>query len=257
VAVRRQSLVEQATSELQRLLASGEWPVGTRVPGELTLSKQLGVSRPTAREAMRSLVATGQLETRHGIGTIVVSATPLPELELRLRRSAIAEVYEVRAGLEVEAAKLAARRRTAQDVERLRAALAGRDAATSPAELVEVDLMFHATVVSAAHNGVLSEVFGSFLGALRAAAKDLVADTGLRTRPELAEVDAAHRALVDAIADGDVDAAVAATGQNVNATLEALRAGSQVSAPDEGGTSDETAGGCALGGRNDRDERQG
>jgi DNA-binding FadR family transcriptional regulator len=161
-------------------------------------------------------------------------------------------VYEVRAGLEVEAARLAARRRTAQDVERLRAALAERDAATSPAELVDADLRFHAAVV-AAHNGVLSEVFGSFLGALRVAAEDLVADTGLRARPELAEVDAAHRALVDAIVDGDVDAAVAATGQNVNTTLEALRAGPQGSVPVEGGTSDETAGGL----RPRREERQG
>jgi DNA-binding FadR family transcriptional regulator len=223
-AVQRRSLVEQATSELQRLLASGEWPVGSRVPGELALSKQLGVSRPTAREAMRALVAIGQLETQHGVGTIVVSATPLPALEQNLRRAAIAEVYEVRAGLEVEAAKLAARRRTAEDVDRIRAALAKRDAATSPVALVDADLEFHTAVVAAAHNNVLSEVFGSFLGALRSAANDLVADSGLRTRAELEESDSAHRALVDAIAEGDVDAAAAATEQNVHTTLERLRA---------------------------------
>ena len=219
-AVQRRSLVEQATSELQRLLASGEWPVGSRVPGELALSKQLGVSRPTAREAMRALVAIGQLETRHGVGTVVVSATPLPALEQSLRRAAIAEVYEVRAGLEVEAAKLAARRRTAEDVDRIRAALAKRDAAASAVALVEADLEFHAAVVAAAHNNVLSEVFGSFLGALRSAANDLVADAGLRTRAELEESDAAHRALADAIAEGDGDAAAAATEQYVDTTLE-------------------------------------
>lgn len=223
-AVQRRSLVEQATSELQRLLASGEWPVGSRVPGELALSKQLGVSRPTAREAMRALVAIGQLETRHGVGTVVVSATPLPALEQSLRRAAIAEVYEVRAGLEVEAAKLAARRRTAEDVEQIRAALAKRDAAASPVALVEADLEFHTAVVAAAHNDVLSEVFGSFLGALRSAANDLVADAGLRTRAELEDSDGAHRALAEAIADGDVDAAAAATERNVHTTLERLRA---------------------------------
>jgi DNA-binding FadR family transcriptional regulator len=220
--VRRRSLVEQATSELSRLIASGEWPVGSRVPGEVMLSRQLGVSRPTAREAMRALITTGQLETRHGLGTIVVSETPLPALEQRLRRAAIAEVYEVRAALEVEAAELAAQRRTPEDVDRMRHALAERDAATTAAALVEADLKFHTAVVAAAHNNVLVEVFGSFLGALRNAAEDIVADSTLRTPDEDAAVDAAHRALVDAIADGDTGAAVVATRRNVHATLVRL-----------------------------------
>ena len=77
--------------------------------------------------------------------------------------------------------------------------------------------------MAAAHNNVLVEVFGSFLGALRNAAEDIVADSTLRTPEEDAAVEAAHHALVDAIADGDTDAAVVATRRNVHAALVRLR----------------------------------
>lgn len=109
---------------------------------------------------MRAPITTCRLETRHGLGTVVVSATLLPALEQGLRRAAIAEVHEVRAALEVEAAELAAQRRTSEDVDRMRHALAERDAATTAAALVEADLKFHTAVVAAAHNDVLVEVFG-------------------------------------------------------------------------------------------------
>ena len=67
------------------------------------------------------------------------------------------------------------------------------------------------------------DVLGSFLGALRNVAEDIIADSTLRTPDEDATVEAAHHALVEAIADGDTGAAVVATRRNVHATLVRLR----------------------------------
>ncbi|MGW3184383.1 FadR/GntR family transcriptional regulator [Kitasatospora sp. NPDC001119] len=222
--VRHRSLVEEATAELRRLIGTGEWPVGSKLPGEVELSRLLGVGRTTSREAVRVLIADGQLRARQGSGTYVAAAAPVSEFDRELRRSEVFDVYEVRAALEVEAGRLAAQRRTEADVSALRAALAARDAAADPAELVETDLELHRQVVRAAHNPVLIRLFDSFVDALREAAGHVVADNRLHDGIEAEGITHAHRTLIEAIAAGDPDAAVAATQANLDHTLDRLRA---------------------------------
>ncbi|MGW1177821.1 FadR/GntR family transcriptional regulator [Kitasatospora sp. NPDC002543] len=222
--VHHRSLVEEATAELRRLIGTGEWPVGSRLPGEVELSRLLGVGRTTSREAVRVLIVDGQLRARQGSGTYVAAASPVSEFDRELRRSEASDVYEVRAALEAEAGRLAARRRTDADVAALRAALADRDAAAGPAELVEADLELHRRVVRAARNPVLTRLFDSFVGALRDAADHVVSDGHLHDGVDRESIDRAHHALVEAIAAGDPDAAVAATQANLDRTLDRLRA---------------------------------
>ncbi|GAA2429429.1 FadR/GntR family transcriptional regulator [Streptomyces pulveraceus] len=222
--VRHRSLVEEAVAELRRLIGTGEWPVGSKLPGEVELSRLLGVGRTTSREAVRVLIADGQLHARHGSGTYVAAASPVSEFDRELRRSAVFDVYEVRAALEVEAGRLAARRRTPEDVAALREALAIRDAAADLAALVEADLDLHRRVVLAARNPVLVRLFDSFVDALREAAAHLLADTDLHGGEEEHAIDHAHHVLVEAIVAGDPDAAVEATRSNLDRTLDKLRA---------------------------------
>ena len=221
--VARQSLVEQAAAELARLLAAGHWPIGTRLPGEVELGRLLGGGRSTVREAVRSLAAVGMVEARQGAGTFVASASPLTPLDRRLRRAGVAEAYEVRMAPELEAARLAAARHTDADLAALQAALAARAAASSPAEFVDADLVFHHAVIAAAHNPVLAELFTHFATALRAALLDLSADTALRSPADRAAATDAHHDLAAAIAAGDGAAAVDATRRNVETTLLQLR----------------------------------
>ncbi|MEU3220788.1 FadR/GntR family transcriptional regulator [Streptomyces sp. NPDC006971] len=222
--VRHRSLVEEAVAELRRLIGTDEWPVGSKLPGEVELSRLLGVGRTTSREAVRVLIADGQLRARHGSGTYVAATSPVSGFDRELRRSAVFDVYEVRAALEVEAGRLAARRRTPEDVTALREALATRDAAVDLAVLVEADLDLHRRVVLAARNPVLVRLFDSFVDALRAAASHLLADTDLHGGEERHAIDHAHHVLVEAIAAGDPDAAVEATRSNLDRTLDRLRA---------------------------------
>ncbi|MFD9890836.1 FadR/GntR family transcriptional regulator [Amycolatopsis sp. NPDC059027] len=222
-AVQRTSLVDAATAELRRLLGEGEWPVGAKLPNEIELSRLLGVGRSTAREAVRALISAGQLYSQQGSGTYVASATPLSDLDRKLRRAAVIDVYEVRVALEVEAGSLAAARRTTADLKALRTALAASDRAGSLPELLDADVAFHRAVVVAAHNPVLTEVFDSFLDAMRAVATSV---TTLDTDEETThDHQRAHHDLLAAIEAGDADAAAQATRRNVEHTLTQLRQG--------------------------------
>ncbi|MDO9408947.1 FadR/GntR family transcriptional regulator [Patulibacter sp.] len=219
----RGSLGELAANALREQLAAGAWPVGTKLPAENVLAAQLGVGRSTVREAVRVLVAAGQLETRQGSGTYVLALQPPPEWETRVRRADVLDVYEVREALESQAARLAAERRTGDDLVAIDVALAAREAARATGGVepfVDADLAFHAAIVAAAHNPLLEEMFTSFLGALRAALVTVVEDVVL----DVVDDAHAHAALAAAVRAGDPEAAIAATHANVTVTGRSLRA---------------------------------
>jgi GntR family transcriptional regulator, transcriptional repressor for pyruvate dehydrogenase complex len=222
-SLRRSPLVDLAVSQLREQVMSGQWPVGGRLPAETELAQRLEVGRSTVREAVRALVHAGLLETRQGSGTYVRSVTPGGDWEPRLRRAAVLEVYEVRQALEVQAARLAAERRTDADIASIRECLAGRERARARAKdsaFVEADLAFHRCVVAAAHNALLAEMFDSFAAALREALAAIVSDRGLGD----VGADPAHARLAEAIEAGDPAAAERAARDQLDPTAAALRA---------------------------------
>ncbi|MEU8552045.1 FadR/GntR family transcriptional regulator [Streptomyces roseoverticillatus] len=202
---RRSRLVDQVIAELRGQITSGEWPVGSRIPTEPELVEQLGVARNTVREAVRALAHNGLLDIRQGSGTYVAATSELAGV--MNRRFADADplhVAELRSALEASAARLAARRRTEQDLVLLAALLERREEAwrSGDAErFVEADATLHAAVVSAAHNEVISEVYADLGGVMR---EFLRADVGTALRPE-GLVD--HGRLVAAIEEGDEETA--------------------------------------------------
>jgi GntR family transcriptional regulator, transcriptional repressor for pyruvate dehydrogenase complex len=219
-SLRRSPLVDLAVSQLREQVLSGQWPVGSRLPAETELAQRLEVGRSTIREAIRALVHAGLLETRQGSGTYVRSVTPGADWEPRLRRAAVLEVYEVREALEVQAARLAASRRTEADIAALRAGLTERQRARGEvASFVEADLDFHRSVVAAAHNPLLAEMFDSFAAVLREALIAVRSDHQVRD----AGADAAHARLTAAIEAGDAAAAAAATHDHIDPTAANLR----------------------------------
>lgn len=222
--LRPSPLVEQATSHLRAQITEGHWLVGTKIPGETTLAKTLGVGRSTVREAVRTLATLGLLQSRQGAGVFVIADHATEEWPVRLRRAAVADVYEVRMLIEIQAARLAARRRTDEDLAVLDAALTARRAAgTGPdAEFVDADIALHRAVVAAAHNPVLTDLFGEFAPALRQALIDLVELLGLR-RDDPDHGDATHRALVTAVVAGDAESAGRAARAELEQTLAHLR----------------------------------
>lgn len=199
----RSSLVTQVIEQLQEQVGSGNWRVDERIPPENTLAETLGVGRNTVREAVRALCHTGLLECRQGDGTYVRATSELSgAMRRRLSSAELVETLEVRQGLEVTAARLAAARRTDADLSVLAAALREREDAWKAAEpiaFVDADMGFHVAVVAAAHNSVLAEIYADFSEALRAS----IAASG----SPMENTYVAHSEIFDAIAVGDADAA--------------------------------------------------
>ncbi|WFR73471.1 FCD domain-containing protein [Prescottella defluvii] len=208
-ALSRNLLTDQVADQLRRRLQAGEWEIGSKLPGETTLAAELGVGRSTIREALRMLAGQGMLRARQGAGVFVERTEPeFDGWEGVLQREAITAVVEVRAAIEIEAARLAALRATDADVAAMRRALELRaDAADAPdREFVDADIAVHRAVVAAAHNPVLSELFETFVPRLADAMTEMIVLLDLRRRDTEPDADE-HAALVDAIATGDVEGA--------------------------------------------------
>lgn len=217
------SLVERAIEQLRAPVASGQWPVGQRIPTEPELAEQLGVSRNTVREAVRVLVHAGMLEARQGAGTFVRAALEPAEVLNRVDRAGLLERVEVRQTLEVEAARLAASRHDEQDAAALRAALDNRaahqaaDHAHNIESFIEVDAQFHAAVVAAAHNSALGDLYRYCEAGIAETIRRTELDADL---PEPGQAD--HEAVFDAIVARDPDAAAAAARALLADTLAML-----------------------------------
>ncbi|MEU6220646.1 FadR/GntR family transcriptional regulator [Streptomyces sp. NPDC047022] len=223
--LRPNSLADQAAQRLRAEIADGTWAVGDKLPGETTLAKTLGVGRSTVREAVRALAAAGLVRARQGAGVFVTATMPHEDWPTRLRQSAITEIYEVRAMLEVEAAQLAAQRRTPEDIAALDAALELRRRAAdgTDAEFVDADISLHVAIVVAAHNSLLTGLFEEFLPALRRGLTDLLELTALRSG-DASHGDESHAALVDAVRRGDARSAGAVLRAELAETLARLQA---------------------------------
>lgn len=219
-SVTRRSLVDVAVDAMRERLDRGEWRVGERIPIEPELASLIGVSRNTVREAVRVLAFSGALEVRQGDGTYVRSAVDASSVAQHLSRATLREHLEVRAMLEVEAARLAALRRTPEDLERIQSALALRGERAERGRkdvFIEHDLAFHRAVVEAAHNPALAKLYGFFAGAVRSTVKATM------EMDDLPEPDyTAHAAVCDAIARRDPQAAVSASHALLQPILDAL-----------------------------------
>ena len=202
--VLRAPLADQAADLLLERIRAGEWALGQKLPGETTLAPQLGVGRSTVREAIRQLAGRGVLQSRQGAGVFVTALDAPEEWDAVLRRADILSVIEARIAIESEAAALAASRRTPAELRSLRRALDARGEQADLEAHVDADTAFHRAVVAAAHNDILAELFDGFVPRLRQAMIELLR---LRPVPDEAADHDLHRALLDAIAARDADAA--------------------------------------------------
>jgi DNA-binding FadR family transcriptional regulator len=200
-APRRAGLIDQVVETLRARIESGTWPVGSRIPTETELTELTGTGRNTVREAVQALVHAGLLERRQGSGTYVLADS---ELQVAVgRRVATArhrDVLEVRRTLEVGAARLAATRRTPDDVAVLTALLAERAGARERGDLeatASADLALHRAIAAASRNPVLIELYDHLLDAVAETVRANVAG------PPLRGGDDDHALLVAAVVEGD------------------------------------------------------
>ncbi|MBN1319289.1 MAG: Cof-type HAD-IIB family hydrolase [Thermoleophilia bacterium] len=155
-----QTIADQVAKQLRTLIASGEYKPGDRIPAERELAAGLGVGRPAIREALRELKAQGLLVTGRGAQGTTVASLPTPSFAASLSSlvgkgaERIIELMEVRSAVEIEAAGLAARRATLEDLHRLSILATDPDEVLTP----EDDVAFHAAIAKATHNPLFERI---------------------------------------------------------------------------------------------------
>ena len=213
----RVSAAEAVLADLRRAITSGALPVGGRLPAESALAARYGVSRSVVREALRSCEALGLTRTRTGCGTWVVSATVASTLTVGDWTSA--DIVEARPHIEVPAAGLAARRRSADDCATLGRLVEGMDETTDPARWVGLDADFHAAIARATGNPLLVALQTTMRAALSRQSETLNL-VGHRRKAANQE----HAAIAAAIVDGVPERAEAAMTDHLDRVAAALTA---------------------------------
>jgi DNA-binding FadR family transcriptional regulator len=159
-AVETKRLYRQIAEQVRGLIASGELPLGSRLPPERDLAAQLGVSRPSVREALIALEVEGLVEVRMGSGIFVTALDATPAARGRVDAAlGPFDIIRARALVEAELAAVAARQRTPALLKKLRAAVkAMEDDIARGVMPIRGDREFHLALAEASGNAALLRV---------------------------------------------------------------------------------------------------
>ena len=166
--VEPQRLYRQIAEQLRQLMASGEFAVGSRLPAERDLAAQLGVSRPSVREALIALEVEGMIEVRTGSGIYVQSTPQAKSAKATATLDTSAEwgpleVMSARILVESEVAALAAQNAQKKDIQAIRAGLQQMKQEAARNEVPrDGDEAFHEAIAQACGNSVLLDTVQRF-----------------------------------------------------------------------------------------------
>ena len=222
--VRRPKLADRLVDEIRAKISAGTLKPGARLPTETQMTEEHGVSRTVVREAVTRLAADGLVTARQGAG-VFVNERPQGALEGLLsdmggKVSMVLNVLEVRMAIEIEAAALAAQRRTASQEADILSAFADFDATLARGEATgAADFAFHRSIAAATSNPFYVEIL-DVLGR-RTIPRDLVTtmSASLLQSPDYQlRLQTEHRDIMNAIRDGDATSARDAMRRHLSAS---------------------------------------
>ncbi|MCE0972708.1 FadR/GntR family transcriptional regulator [Pseudomonas putida] len=225
------TVVTSVVEKLRQALARGQWRTGDMLPGQRELAEQLGISRPSLREAVTVLETLGLVRSLPGKGVLVLDADaviPEPGMDTSAAAS-LADVLELRYTLEPFIVGLVAQSANSQDVGQLRLTLMDMrealDADDSEAG-VKAYIAFHEALFTLTTNPIFQSVVQQTGNALKQSA-DM-----LRNSPEhLAARLKENEAVVRAIRERNSAQASAQMRQHILA--EGQRMGIPLNIPDD------------------------
>lgn len=203
--------VSEVARRLLDLFTGGGLAAGTRLPPERQLALTLGVGRSAVREALAALEILGIVDVRPGSGTYLRgSASELLPQTLRwgllIGPRKTAELLELRSGLEIFAARLAATREDEAARAALSESLDDMRASTDRLDaFVQADLRFHRALAEAAGNDTLVDVLHVVQSLLQ-----VYADRAVHDEADVRRAVDEHAAVWQALVAGDADAAASA-----------------------------------------------
>ena len=231
--MKRIRLSDEIAEKIKGLIMEGAWVRGQRLPAERELAERFGVSRPSLREAIRSLVTVGLLHTQHGGGTYVsesVGASFRDPLQGVLANSPDAQrdLLESRYMVEGTCSYYAAKRATAADRVRITQAFEElKSFYDNPSETdqraeQEADNHFHLVIAESSHNAILLHTMRNTYEMMGENVQVNFAGTypdGHGVRGDLLEQ---HENLYRAIMEGRADDAAAAAHAHITYVQDVL-----------------------------------
>lgn len=224
---RRGNFVVEVSDALRLAIQSGEYPPGSKLPSEAKLTEAYTVSRTVIREAIAALRADGLVQARQGAGVFVLQPPiqddpPFQSVDYE-RISSVIELLELRTGVEVEAAGLAALRRSPQQEEAIVLAHNEvRNCIDTGRPTSEADFNLHLAISDAANNPRFREfllLLGSAVIPRAALKKGVEATSG----SYLSQIHDEHGKIVDAILGGDEEIARATMREHLRGSQNRYR----------------------------------
>ena len=209
--MRRETLVEQVAAHLQEMIRAQHLKPGEVLPSEIALARVFGVSKPVVREAMKSLEGMAIVEMINGKGAVIKSLDNkllciFFDRALQLQAGSRLQIIEMRRGLEIQGAILAAKRRTKEELERIRdMMIEARKHQRDLEKHIEFDLQFHLAIAAATHNPLIQGVMEALWSSLRGPMREMM-QRSMKGR-ELEAIRKLHEAIFAKIEKGDAEGA--------------------------------------------------
>ena len=222
----KQRLYVTVFNEISSLIKKGEFPVGSRLPTERELAERFEVSRPTIREAIIALEAKEEVSVKAGSGVYVLGNSLIND-DFSREISAF-ELLEARVLIASETAALAAKMITSEELKSLEKAL--RKIETEDiknTQSSDADREFHMTIAHSTRNKVLSKQVG-FLWDIQENQNHISqAHHAVCDIEDRGNMLADHRAIYNAIASGNANAARSSMREHFAVLLESMHAASE------------------------------
>jgi DNA-binding FadR family transcriptional regulator len=202
-----QRLYRQIAKQIQGLISSGEFAVGSRLPAERDLATQLGFSRPSVREALIALEVEGVIEVRTGSGIYVQTLGEKQSANSSAMNTPAdwgpLEVMRARSLIEAEMAALAAEFASAQDIKGMAATLKAMQKDAKAGRIPrDSDIAFHMAIAKACANSVMHDTLELYLEARNGPLFERLGDY-FESPASWAAAIAEHQEVLDAIAAHD------------------------------------------------------
>jgi len=203
---------DEIAQKIEKLIQLNKLVPDDRLPSERDLCEQFSVSRPVVREALSSLKSKGLVSIRRGVGVFVKARDTREEFKIQAievdEKFAISQVMELISTVEVSATRLAASRRTNDDIKKIRRCLLGMEYAIASDRLGdEEDFEFHQAIVVATHNPYFETLSQHLEHTARKMIRHLRSNTKTRHTNLIEAVQAEHQAIFNAIEAADPVAA--------------------------------------------------
>ncbi|HEY1199344.1 MAG TPA: FadR/GntR family transcriptional regulator [Niastella sp.] len=220
-----ESPTDKIIQQLKQLITTGQLKPGDRLPAERVLAERLGVGRSYVREAIRKLEFFGLLKTSPQSGTYV-SGYSIKMIEgvltdiINFNKDDFSALIEARYYMEINAARLAAIRRTDEDLELLRSAVADYDnKVNNKQDAVQEDMFIHLRIANATKNSVFESMLLMLLPDI---IKNII-DQKICGDNRGVQAMAEHHEILQAIENKDADAAGAAMAAHLDDILRISR----------------------------------